>query len=98
MPSLVMPPASQIFGSSQRASARPDRPTDSAYQTEGPNSPRSRSGASFIGGRLSDSTSGAERPSRQSLMKADATCNAPNRSSSAPAIAASSPGARSSAG
>ena len=100
MPSLVIPPASQIFGNSQRASARPERPTDSAYQTDAPNSPRSRGAAAAPAGtfRLSDSTSGAERPSRHIRTNAAATCSAPNRSSSACAIPASSPTAASSTG
>ena len=55
MPSLVMPPVSQIFGNSQRASARPSWPTDSENQTEGPNSPRSRGADAGGGGRLSRS-------------------------------------------
>ena len=77
IPSLVMPPASHILGKSQRASALPARPTDSWNQTDGPNSPRSRGMADDTGGKASDSTSGAERPSRHILMKAPAIWSAP---------------------
>jgi hypothetical protein len=72
MPSLAMLPASQIFGNSQRASARPARPTPMRNQTEGPNSPRSRGAEGGGTGRSVDSTSGADRPSRHSRTKAAA--------------------------
>ncbi len=72
MLSLAMAPASQIVGNSQRASARPARPTFSRNQTEGPNSPRSRGAAGGGTGRSVDSTSGADRPSRHRRTKAAA--------------------------
>ena len=92
IPSLVMPPASQTLGNSHRASARPVWPTESVNQTEGPNSPRSR-GADGAMTCASPISSGAERPSRHSRMKAEATCSGPKRDSRVAASAASSPGA-----
>ena len=91
MLSREMPPASQILGKSQRASARPVWPTDSLNQTEGPNSPRSRGARGSDGGSASESTSGAERPSRQRRTKAAATCSALKRDRICCAISASSP-------
>ena len=98
MPSLAMLPASQIFGSNQRASARPDRPTDTLNQTEAPNSDRSRGGALDTGPTASDSTSGADRPSRHIRTNPAATASAPNRSSRLATITPSSPMPATSAG
>ena len=91
MLSLPISPASQIFGNSQRASARPARPTPMRNQTEGPKSPRSRGGDGGAVGPSVDSTSGADRPSRHSRTKAAASASAPNCSRRSVAIATSSP-------
>ncbi len=60
------------------------------YQTESPNSARSR-GAGAAELDTSCNSSGAERPSRQRRTKAAAACSGPKRSRMIAAISASSP-------